>query len=686
VRPARRLAAVLTLAAPAAALAVALAATPAAAHATLLGSDPRDGATLERAPASVKLTFSEPVSLSLGGVRMLTAGGGEVRLGRVVPTGDPSRVEVALPPDLHGVYVLSWRAVSADSHPVAGAFTFTVGSDVRVSEADRDALLQAAAGGSGGADRAVTAAAAVTRAALFAALTVLLGALAFLVLLWPDGVRSPRVRALLLAGLVTAAAATLAGVPLQGAYATGRPLTSVLDPSLSGQVLTTRFGLASAARLALLLVVAAGLARARRAGSLLQVAPRLLSPRQAALTGLAVAAGLLATVALVGHAGTGPYRQLGLATDLVHLAAVSAWLGGLAVLAVAVLPGGPGPEDPGIVVGAFSQLAFTAVATIVGTGVVQSVRQVREVADLTTTSYGRLLLVKVALVAGMLALAAASRRVVRRQLLPGLPWSRGRPAPAPTGSTPSASRWRGCAAGGVRGGGRGRDHGRHVRAGQRRPADLGGERRRVAGPCALGPAAGGPEHRRRRPDPGPCGQQPAARHRAWRRRPVGRGRRADRRAAPAGQAAGATPRPARQGRPQPLHRPGSDDPGRGRLAAHAQRPDRRDPGGAGDDERDRALTSRAGPCRDAVASALPDAAVRGLVALKVGLGAGVLAAALLRVRRPDLARAPAPILLSAASKALTAAGIQPPACERAPEPEPEPERTSSLVRGVPPPP
>jgi copper transport protein len=377
VRPARRLAAVLTLAAPAAALAVALAATPAAAHATLLGSDPRDGATLERAPASVKLTFSEPVSLSLGGVRMLTAGGGEVRLGRVVPTGDPSRVEVALPPDLHGVYVLSWRAVSADSHPVAGAFTFTVGSDVRVSEADRDALLQAAAGGSGGADRAVTAAAAVTRAALFAALTVLLGALAFLVLLWPDGVRSPRVRALLLAGLVTAAAATLAGVPLQGAYATGRPLTSVLDPSLSGQVLTTRFGLASAARLALLLVVAAGLARARRAGSLLQVAPRLLSPRQAALTGLAVAAGLLATVALVGHAGTGPYRQLGLATDLVHLAAVSAWLGGLAVLAVAVLPGGPGPEDPGIVVGAFSQLAFTAVATIVGTGIVQSVRQVR---------------------------------------------------------------------------------------------------------------------------------------------------------------------------------------------------------------------------------------------------------------------------------------------------------------------
>jgi copper transport protein len=419
-RLARRLGAVIVLAA----LALALGTAPAAAHATLLGTDPADGVMLQRAPAAVTLRFSEPVSMAIGGVRVLAVGGGDVRVGRVEhPGGDPSAVQVTLPRDLHGLYLVSWRAISADSHPVAGAFTFTVGSDVSVSAADRAALL--AAGQSGDAGRAVAVAFAVDRLALFAGLVVLLGALAFLILLWPGGIGKRRVHRLLWTALAMAAAATLVGVPLQGAYAAGRPLASTLDLGLAGQVLTTRFGIGAAARLVLLLVVAAWLVQARLVGSLLEVAGRR-SPRQVTITGLVVAVGLLATIALVGHAGTGLYWPLGLATDLVHLAAVAVWLGGLAMLTVAVLPRG-GPEEPGRMVAAFSQLAFLAVLTIVGTGVVQSLRQVGALTDLTGTTYGRLLLVKVTLVAGMVTLGAASRRVVQRQLVPALALS-ARPA------------------------------------------------------------------------------------------------------------------------------------------------------------------------------------------------------------------------------------------------------------------
>src|SRR4030095_6326682 len=89
--------------------------------------------------------------------------------------------------------------------------------------------------------------------------------------------------------------------------------------------------------------------------------------------------------------------------------------------------------EPGPMVAAFSRRAFLGVLTIVGTGVVQSLRQVASPADLTGTTYGRLLLVKVTLVAGVVTLGAASRRGVPRQLVPALAL-----APRPAG--PGADR------------------------------------------------------------------------------------------------------------------------------------------------------------------------------------------------------------------------------------------------------
>ena len=145
---------------------------------------------------------------------------------------------------------------------------------------------------------------------------------------------------------------------------------------------------------------------------------------------MAVAGGLalLVTVTLTGHAVSGDLVPLAVVTDLVHLAGVSVWLGGLALLVAAVLwvPGGAGGDEGGddadeplddrvAVVDRFSQVAFGAVVAIVVSGVVQGWRQVGGYDALTETTYGRLLVVKVLLVAAMLVAAAFSRSWVRQR-------------------------------------------------------------------------------------------------------------------------------------------------------------------------------------------------------------------------------------------------------------------------------
>jgi copper transport protein len=115
---------------------------------------------------------------------------------------------------------------------------------------------------------------------------------------------------------------------------------------------------------------------------------------------------------LSGHASTAGNVALGLALDVLHLGAVAVWLGGLAVLAALLVPGiapDDRPEDVRRVAATFSAYAFFSVVVVVATGVVQSLRQVGSVYALFHTVYGRTLLVKIGLVAVLMALAVVSR-------------------------------------------------------------------------------------------------------------------------------------------------------------------------------------------------------------------------------------------------------------------------------------
>src|SRR5436305_6146099 len=101
----------------------------ASAHAALIATVPGQGAVVATMPATVSLTFSEAVVVAPSGVRVFGPDGAEVDDGHATHLGSAPTVGVQVVSDTsqQGTYTVSWRVLSADSHPVAGAFTFSVG-------------------------------------------------------------------------------------------------------------------------------------------------------------------------------------------------------------------------------------------------------------------------------------------------------------------------------------------------------------------------------------------------------------------------------------------------------------------------------------------------------------------------------------------------------------------------------
>jgi putative copper resistance protein D len=131
---------------------------------------------------------------------------------------------------------------------------------------------------------------------------------------------------------------------------------------------------------------------------------------------LFVSATLLASLAFVGHTQTsdGQLRVLHVSADGVHLLAAGAWLGGLLALGhlLMVTRKAPTPGHTAIATTAlvrFSGMGYIAVAGLIGSGLINAWLLVGSVANLATTQYGQLLLVKISLLVGMLVLAALNR-------------------------------------------------------------------------------------------------------------------------------------------------------------------------------------------------------------------------------------------------------------------------------------
>jgi copper transport protein len=302
-------------------------------------------------------------------------------------------IEAALPKLADGSYVVVWHIVSDDGHPEQGAFTFSVGA-ATATTANISSLLSSRT-----ASPAIGFWFGLDRALAFLASLVLVGGVIFTQLRWRTAMKRIDVHRVLVVSGIVAVVTTLLSIPLQAAYSTGRS-ANFFDGGAIGDVVSARFGrgaLLRAALLAVFLVV-------------VLVRPRVSKVLTTML--VLVGLGVFATYAYAGHGDTGRLPALGFVTDMTHLGAAALWLGGIAVLVVALRDRTAEPDTADAAVG-FSTFALPAIALLVLSGVVQAWRQVGSWDALWNTSYSRLLLIKTLVVLGIIILASAARNAIR---------------------------------------------------------------------------------------------------------------------------------------------------------------------------------------------------------------------------------------------------------------------------------
>jgi copper transport protein len=384
------LAAVVATATAAAAAALALP-QPALAHATLKQTTPTFGQRLSSGPPRVILQFDQQVMALPSSIRVVT-GSGRLVSGTARNGSDPRTLEAPLRARLQRAgYTVRWHALSADGHVVSGVYTFGVGvAAPPPSEAY-------GAGGPTWSDHLV-------RWLYFVSLALLLGGLAFRLVVVPGSMpRAYERRFFAVTGIGVAATLEtgIVAFVLRADDALQLPFGRLLYGDLSPLASGTRFGIA-------FIAMTLGFATVAALLFLGWLTDRRAFLVAALLVGLGFASGL----SLSGHSAVDAGSSwISILADWLHLVAATLWVGGLVQLAVCVWPSVPDPRRAAFL--AFARLAPALIAVLVACGVYLSVVRLPAVSDLWEEGYGRVLLIKLALVTLALAWGGTHHFFVR---------------------------------------------------------------------------------------------------------------------------------------------------------------------------------------------------------------------------------------------------------------------------------
>ncbi|WP_105431269.1 copper resistance CopC/CopD family protein [Neorhizobium sp. T6_25] len=347
----------------------------ASAHASLNTTEPRDGSVVPTAPRVIALTFSEPVSPT--GLKLTRPDRSSVTLKNFVLKD--RTVEIIPPDDLSdGSYLLSWRVVSEDGHPIGGSVVFSIGrpnADARGTMVDIDWPVRAGLW--------------IGKVAFYVGLFFGVGG-AFAIHWFADGSRNALRQVLATLGAGFAGALLSAG--FQGLDTVGEPVSRLFVPAVWKAGMATSFGptvIFAVAALAL-----AGLALASGRGR---------DARWISISAVITAAFALC---LSGHASAADPQWLMRPAVFLHVAAIAVWAGALLPLLAEFRKGG---EAAGAALHRFSVFMPWAVLVLAVAGCVLAVVQVRTPEGLVTTAYGIVFLVKLGLLVLLFALAAVNR-------------------------------------------------------------------------------------------------------------------------------------------------------------------------------------------------------------------------------------------------------------------------------------
>lgn len=383
----------------AAVVGVALALPAAAwAHAALVSTSPLGSKIVTPAPSQVTLTYSEPIEPRFAIISVTDAGGHLVTSGPPANApGDRTTLVVPLKKIPEGWYLVYWRVISADGHPVRGAWTFAVGPNA--GPAPQFVIPSIS-------ETAATPQLVILRWIVFLSLMAAVGLFVMRIaiarrlvqLRWVTIAWASAVAVALVSNLIYVDVAT-AKFALRSAFDVGA-LIPLMHDSLFGKGYLTL-------ELCLLLFAYAGamaiwLDRPERGhrstGALL------------ALTGALLAAGAaILAPAVSGHAGQTSPRGLAIPVDWIHIAAGAVWIGGLIGLLVIAAT----HRVPGLirVVPRFSNVAFVSVLALIAAGIGNSLFHLPTFASLWETSYGKMVLIKIGVLA--VAMLVASGNLLR---------------------------------------------------------------------------------------------------------------------------------------------------------------------------------------------------------------------------------------------------------------------------------
>jgi copper transport protein len=387
-------------------LAALLVPASAAAHATLKEAHPGEQSRIEAPPTEITLRYDQSVTATADSIIVLGADGRRLS-GRVSQAAGGTVVRAPV----HGLergeaYTVRWHEISADGHVTNGVFTFGVGVD---APSPTEAV-----GSSGQTWRDD-----VSRWVLFVALALVIGVVGIRLLILPRPV-DPRVerRIHLLGtfGAVVAVNAGIIGFIIRCANALQVSGVDLLYSDLSPFAESTRFGIAF-----LLTTLGYGACMTILAIAWALDLPSLRWP--AFLLAIALAWGY----SLSSHQATEPNSSLlGEVADWVHLVTAMLWAGGVITLAVVVWPLAPDMRRAAFL--RFSRVAIALVGVLVVAGTVVAIERLPELDDLWTTSYGKILLVKIGLVLVALSWGGMHHMIVRPRLergdrVHGVRWS-----------------------------------------------------------------------------------------------------------------------------------------------------------------------------------------------------------------------------------------------------------------------
>jgi copper transport protein len=387
----------------------------ASAHAYLVKTVPAASVVLEAPPPNIQLTYDEAVEPRLAIISVTDADGHQDTTGPVRrSSADPDTLVVPLRAHLpEGWYLIFWRAISVDGHPVEGAFTYAVGPSPGPAPQFRVPNISATA---------VTPQLLIARWVMFLAVMAAVGLFVMRLLTARPLVRDVdgvRLRALSVAFTVAAVVGLIA-IPVYLDFSTANDtLRSVFNLSaLVPLFRVTAFGRAivDLEVCFALFSVAAGIAlwvdrpeRARRSiAELIALCGALLA-----------AAAVLIIPGAAGHAAQTSPRGLTLLFDWLHMASGSVWLGGLVGLLVLWFSVSARERVAAlsVYVPRFSNVAVASVVVLGATGVGEAINHMPAVNALWETSYGQAILVKTGLLGGALLIASGNLLRSRPRLI-----------------------------------------------------------------------------------------------------------------------------------------------------------------------------------------------------------------------------------------------------------------------------